>query len=83
MRPTKIDGPGPGNYKLPSCVKVESRTADSIHHHKRTTFGTAGRNFVDLPKDTPAPNKYRPVHLGEASHAYSIRKKHGADLNEI
>jgi hypothetical protein len=83
LRPTKVDGPGPGAYKLPGSVKIESRTADSIHYNKRTTFGTSGRNFIDLPKETPAPNKYRPVHLGEASHAYTIRKKHASDLNEI
>jgi len=49
LKPTKIDGPGPGAYKLPGAVKVESRTADSIHYNKRTTFGTSGRNFIDLP----------------------------------
>jgi hypothetical protein len=26
----------------------------------RTTFGTAGRDFVNA-KDVPAPNRYRPV----------------------
>ena len=50
---------------------------------KRTTFGTAGRNFIDLPKETPAPNKYRPVHFTEAVHSYSISRPPDVDLKEI
>lgn len=28
---------------------------------KRTTFGTAGRGYSDLPKNNPSPSHYRPV----------------------
>jgi len=35
-----------------------------------------------LPKDTPAPNRYRPVHFTEASHAYSIARPPQTDANE-
>ena len=47
-----------------------------------TTFGTSERAFNDLPKDTPAPNRYRPVHFTEASHAYSIARPPQVDANE-
>jgi hypothetical protein len=57
LKPKKVDGPGPGAYKLPSSVKVVRRHPASVN---RTTFGTAGRDFVN-PKETPAPNRYRPV----------------------
>jgi len=57
LKPKKVDGPGPGAYKLPSSVKVVKRHPASVN---RTTFGTAGRDFVNA-KDVPAPNRYRPV----------------------
>ena len=69
MKPKKIDGPGPGAYKLPGSVQVKQRHPTAI---SRTTFGTSAREFIDLPKDVPGPNRYRPVHFTEASHAYSI-----------
>jgi len=28
---------------------------------KRTTFGTSGRGYSDLPKNNPSPSHYRPV----------------------
>jgi hypothetical protein len=79
IRPLKVDGPGPGAYKLPSSVKINHRHPDSVN---RTTFGTSARNFIDLPKDTPAPNKYRPVHMTEASHSYSIAAPPDLDYKE-
>jgi hypothetical protein len=71
LRPEKVDGPGPGAYRMPNSVKIQKRHPLSVN---RTTFGTAGRQFVNLPKDTPAPNHYRPIHFTEASHAYSISR---------
>lgn len=47
LRPQKVDGPGPGAYKLPSSVKTNMK--DRVRGPTQTTFGTAGRNFVDLP----------------------------------
>lgn len=55
VRPRKAEGPGPGSYKMPGAVTVRTRHPSAV---TRTTFGTAGREFVDLPKWTPAPNKY-------------------------
>lgn len=49
IRPKKVDGPGPGSYALPGAVRVASQC-------KRPTFGTAPRDWSDLPKGTPAPN---------------------------
>lgn len=66
---------------MPNSVQVEKRGPESIHANKRTTFGTSARNFIDLPKDTPAPSHYRPVHFTEASHAYSIPRPPQVDLN--
>ena len=68
LKPKKVDGPGPGAYKLPGSVVVK----DEIKGEFKTTFGTSARNFIDLPQKTPAPNKYRPVHLTECSAAYTI-----------
>lgn len=44
LRPTKVDGPGPGSHKLPSSVRVHKRNKS-----QRTTFGTSARNFIELP----------------------------------
>lgn len=79
LRPRKVDGPGPGAYKLADTVKIQKRHPESID---RTTFGTSERQFSNLPKNTPAPNKYRPVHFTEASHAYSIARPPEIDINE-
>lgn len=45
----------------------------------RTTFGTAGRGYSDLPKNNPSPSHYRPVQFTEASHAYSIPRAPNAN----
>lgn len=80
LKPRKVDGPGPGAYKLPGSVKVAKRRTAT--DGTRTTFGTSERQFNELPKDTPAPNGYRPVHFTEASHAYSIARPPQTDANE-
>ena len=46
IRPTKVDGPGPGSHKMPSSIIVKRRHPNSVD---RTTFGTSAREFVDLP----------------------------------
>ena len=69
LRPKKVDGPGPGAYKMPKQYQEGKKPFDAV---KRTTFGTAARGADDLPKDNPSPAKYRPVKFTEASHAYSI-----------
>lgn len=69
LRPTKVDGPGPGAYKLPKQYTNGKQPLDSV---KETTFGTGPRGFSDLPKMNPSAAHYRPVHFTEASHAYSI-----------
>ena len=69
MHPKKVDGPGPGSHKLPGSVQIKHRHAASVN---RTTFGTSSRAFDNLPKDTPAPNRYRPAQFTEASHGYTF-----------
>jgi len=64
---------------MPSTVVLAKRHPESVD---RTTFGTSERQFSNLPKNTPAPNKYRPVHFTEASHAYSISRPPEIDINE-
>ena len=53
IRPKKKDGPGPGSYVLPSSISVSQP-------RKKPTFGTAKRDWSDLPKNLPAPNAYYP-----------------------
>ena len=60
LRPTKVDGPGPGAYKLPSGLKNGKR-AVTQENMKLSTFGNCDRNFSNLPKDIPGPGKYFPV----------------------
>lgn len=43
-------------------------------HTTKTTFGNAGRKFIDLPLNNPGPGDHRPNHFTEASHSYSIPK---------
>lgn len=81
LRPRKVDGPGPGAHKLPSGLRVEPKMEDSHKFHG--TFGTSARNFINLPKETPAPNKYRPVHFTEASHSYTIPRPADNENKEI
>lgn len=39
LRPTKVDGPGPGSYKMPSSVRTGRRSESINDALKRTTFG--------------------------------------------
>jgi hypothetical protein len=71
LRPTKVDGPGIKNGR------------PKTYETRKTTFGSSARNFIDLPKETPAPNKYRPVHFTEASHNYSIPKAQDNYQSEV
>ena len=72
LKPRKVDGPGPGAYKMPSSIS--NGRPKTFEAGKSTTFGSSARNFVNLPKETPAPNVYHPVHFTEASHSYSFPK---------
>ena len=49
----------------------------------KTTFGIAGRKFIDLAQDNPGPGAHRPVHFTEASHSYSIPKAVDNYENEL
>ena len=69
VKADKGDGPGPGSYKMANTVRVKARHPSAV---TRTTFGTSGRNYVDLPQFTPAPNKYQVAKFTEASHGYTI-----------
>ena len=69
LKPTKVDGPGPGAYRMPKQYQAGTRLVEAL---RETTFGTAPRGFSDLPKANPSPAHYRPVHFTEASHAFSI-----------
>tara|TARA_B110000305_G_C19084267_1_gene467720 strand:- start:93 stop:260 length:168 start_codon:yes stop_codon:yes gene_type:complete len=44
------------------------------NHTTKTTFGNAGRKFIDLPLNNPGPGDHRPIHFTEASHAHTIPK---------
>ena len=72
IRPRKKDGPGPGSYELPSSIKVVRSPSQSLNSTnstaKKTTFGTAERDWSDLPKGIPAPNNYYPTKFTEANH---------------
>jgi len=61
LKPKKVDGPGPGAYKLPSSVKTGKRTDSHMDAMKKSTFGSAQRNFSNLPKDMPGAGKYYPI----------------------
>lgn len=69
LKPTKVDGPGPGAYAQSKQYQNGKKPMDQF---KRTTFGTAARGHNDLPKANPSPSHYRPIHFTEASHAFSI-----------
>ena len=45
LRPAKVDGPGPGAYKMPSMFKVPRRREPTVI--RRTTFGTAERDHLE------------------------------------
>ena len=60
LKPAKVDGPGPGAYKLPGSVQVHKAHPAAV---SRTTFGTSAREFSDLPKDVPGPNKIGRAHV--------------------
>lgn len=81
LRPRKVDGPGPGAYKLPSSVKTGKRTDSHMDAMKQSTFGGAQRDFNNLPKEVPGPGKYYPVQFTEASHRYTFPRG-GIDGNE-
>jgi hypothetical protein len=49
---------------------------------KQSTFGKAGRNFSNLPKDMPGPGKYYPVAFTEASHSHTIPKAR-PEMNDL
>lgn len=80
INPTKVDGPGPGAYKMPSSIRVNQNHPKSVG---RTTFGTSGRQYSDLPKDLPAPNQYRPVVFTKGSFSYTIPRPPEIDSKEI
>jgi hypothetical protein len=62
LRPRKVDGPGPGSYKLPSTVKAIKRTESHVDSLKSSTFGGAQRGFNLAAKDQHiGPGKYYPV----------------------
>ena len=75
LRPTKVDGPGPGAYKMPSSIRTGKRTESHMDALKASTFGKSNRNFTDLPQENPGPGKYYPIQFTEASHGYTIPRE--------
>ena len=77
LRPKKVDGPGPGDYKLPGSVKIHRRNANSTQH---STFGGASREWSDLPQNTPGPTAYSqifpkpPEHRAFSSDGFAFPK---------
>ena len=69
LKPDKVEGPGPGSYKMANTVTVKSRHPSA---RIRSTFGSSDRNFNDLPQFTPAPNQYRVAKFTEAAHSFTI-----------
>ena len=55
LRPKKVDGPGPGDYIMPSSIKQKPRHARST---QGSTFGGGSRDWSDLPQNTPGPTAY-------------------------
>jgi len=52
---------------------------------RRTTFGTSGRNFINLPQEIPGAGSYNPHPLGiiiTPVPAYSIAKPPDIDPKE-
>ena len=74
LRPTKVDGPGPGDYALPSSIKTKYRPNNSMQH---STFGN-GREQDESPDkrkqifNTPGPAQYNHVY----SDLREFRKPH-------
>ncbi len=58
LKPTKVDGPGPGAYKLPSSVKINKRPDNAV---VQPTFGTSNRATLNLTKSSPGPGAYHPI----------------------
>ena len=56
LKPKKVDGPGPGDYKLPSSIRIKERSAGSI---QESTFGT-GREPDHEPNQNTAKNFVKP-----------------------
>jgi len=54
LRPKKVDGPGPGDYALPSSIKQNDRDKQS---HQRSTWGNGEREWSYLPKKDDKGNK--------------------------
>jgi len=52
LNPKKADGPGPGDYIMPSTIKQMTRSATS---KQECTFGGGKRGFTDLPQGNPSP----------------------------
>ena len=81
LRPKKIDGPGPGSYKLPSGLKTGKRTVSSHDSFKTTTFGNAKRGFVENNAN-PGPDRYDVNKFTEAAYTYSFPKGNRGELNK-
>jgi hypothetical protein len=61
LKPKKADGPGPGDYIMPSTIKQMTRSATS---KQECTFGGGKRGFTDLPQGNPSPTQYQPPVTG-------------------
>lgn len=73
LKPDKKDGPGPGSYEAKSSINAYKRS-DQDEKISKCTFGDGTRNFINIPKNNPAPNNYYPHHFTEASSKYSFPK---------
>jgi hypothetical protein len=77
LKPKKKDGPGPGSYELHSSIR-------QVKQLKNPTFGKAGRDWSDLPKDSPAPNLYKNiVKHTETAYAFSIPRAARSNEDEV
>ncbi len=73
IKPKKVDGPDPGSYTMASSFNVYQPKAED-KDNKKTSWGKSTKDWSNLPKAGPGPNKYNPDKHTEASHSYSFPK---------
>lgn len=74
LKPKKVDGPGPGDYLLHSAIRVQKRALSSTQD---CTFGKAGREWSDLPRENPSPTQYNPPILGVDFNQLQVHMRPG------
>jgi hypothetical protein len=66
LNPKKTDGPGPGDYKLPSSFKIAPRRG------QYTSWGKSRREDLAKKDNFPAPATYYPAKTTETAVMYGF-----------